>query len=96
MMEAGPTTSRRSFWSKAATRPFDHHDTNTLKLVAAPTLNPLAATLSAEADLGFAEHERAGVAMLSALLDLSRFLFLDRKGSFGHGLEPSLRYRIAA
>jgi len=30
---------------KGRDRPFDHHDTNTLKLVAAPTLNPLAAIL---------------------------------------------------
>jgi hypothetical protein len=31
-------------------QPFDHHDTNTLKLAAAPTLNPLAASLSAGAE----------------------------------------------
>jgi aryl carrier-like protein len=30
---------------KGADRPFNHHDTNTLKLVAAPTLNPWAAIL---------------------------------------------------
>jgi hypothetical protein len=30
---------------KGRAQPFDHHDTNTLKLVEAPTLNPLAATL---------------------------------------------------
>ena len=27
---------------KGRDRPFNHHDTNTLKLVEAPTLNPLA------------------------------------------------------
>jgi hypothetical protein len=27
---------------KGSDRPFNHHDTNTLKLVEAPTLNPLA------------------------------------------------------
>ena len=31
-------------------QPFDHHDTNTLKLAAAPTLNPLAASLSVGAE----------------------------------------------
>ena len=30
-------------------KPFDHHDTNTLKLVAAPVLNPLATILSERA-----------------------------------------------
>jgi hypothetical protein len=32
---------------KGRDKPFDHHDTNTLKLVEAPTLNPLAAILNA-------------------------------------------------
>jgi hypothetical protein len=31
---------------KGRDKPFDHHDTNTLKLVEAPTLNPLATILS--------------------------------------------------
>jgi hypothetical protein len=34
---------------KGRNQPFDHHDTNTLKLVEAPTLNPLAAILNAGA-----------------------------------------------
>ena len=34
---------------KGRDQPFDHHDTNTLQRVAAPTLNPLAAMLSASA-----------------------------------------------
>jgi hypothetical protein len=32
---------------KGRDQPFDHHDTNTLKLVEAPSLNPLAAMLNA-------------------------------------------------
>jgi hypothetical protein len=32
---------------KGRERPFDHHDTNTLKLVEPPTLNPLALILNA-------------------------------------------------
>jgi hypothetical protein len=32
--------------------PFDHHDTNTLKLIQAPALNPLAAILSERAKQG--------------------------------------------
>jgi hypothetical protein len=32
---------------KGRAQPFDHHDTNTLKLVEAPTLNPLALILNA-------------------------------------------------
>ncbi len=32
---------------KGRAEPFDHHDTNTLKRIAAPTLNPLAAILNA-------------------------------------------------
>jgi len=31
---------------KGRDRPFNHHDTNTLKLVEAPTLNPLAVVLT--------------------------------------------------
>lgn len=31
---------------KGRDKPFDHHDTNTLKLVEAPTLNPLVTILS--------------------------------------------------
>lgn len=37
-----------------------------------------------------------GMAMLSPLLPLPCFLFLDRKDSFGHGFEPGHWYRIAA
>ena len=79
-------------------QPFDHHDANTLKFVAAPTLKPVSrfAEHTRKADLGFAAHERADMAMLWPLLLLPCFLFLYRKGGFRHGFEPSLRYRIAA
>ena len=62
------------------------------------TLNPLArhTELVQSTPTIFSARGRAGMAMLSTLLDLACFLFLDRKGGFGHGLEPSLRYRIAA
>jgi len=35
---------------KGRDQPFNHHDTNTLQLVEAPTLNPLAVVLNARAD----------------------------------------------
>jgi len=49
MTEAGPISSKTELLVKGSDRPFDHHDTNTLKLVEAPTLNPLAVILNERA-----------------------------------------------